>query len=143
MLGGLDLHFEVPAEGEFGHAEGGEGGAADGAEGAHVGVADALEEAEEQADEVGGEDLRGEHGAGLAVAADARTDGEVGLVGEDGVDEAGEVGDDIGAVAVHVDEDVRGREGGERAGEAGVAVAAGAGDYAGAGGGGEVGGGVS
>ena len=138
VLDGFDLHFEVPAVGELGHAEGGEGGAADGTEGSHVGVADALEEAEEDADEVGREDLAGEHGAGRAAAADAGADGEVGLVGQDRVDEAGQVVDDVGAVAVHVDEDVGGGEGGERAGEAGVAVAAGAGDDAGAGGGGDL-----
>ena len=52
-----------------------------------------------------GEDLRGEHRAGFAVAADAAAEDEVGLAVEDGVDEAGQVGDDVGAVAVHEDED--------------------------------------
>ncbi len=51
------------------------------------------------------EDLRGEHGAGLAVATDAGADDEVGFVVLDGGDEFAEVVDDVGAVAVHVDED--------------------------------------
>ena len=52
-----------------------------------------------------GEDLRGEHGAGLAVAADAGGYDEVGFVVFDGRDEFWEVVDDVGAVAVHVDKD--------------------------------------
>ena len=142
MVRCLDLHLEVPAVGELGHAELREGGAADGAEGAHVRIADALEEAKEEADEVGGEELRGEHGSGLAAAADTGADHEVGLVAEDGIDEAGEIVNDVGAVAIHVDEDVRRGQGGEGAGEAGIAVAAGAGEDSGAGGGRELGGSV-
>ena len=143
VLGGLDLHFEVPAIGELGHVELREGGTADGTEGAHVGVADALEKAEQKADEVSGEELRGEHGAGLPAATDAGADGEVGLVGDDGIDEAGKIVDDVRAVAIHIDEDVRGGEGGERTGEAGIPIAAGARNDAGSRGGGDIRGGVS
>ena len=142
VLGGLDLHLEVPAVGELGHVELLERGAADGAEGTHVGVADALEEAQEEADEVAGEDLAGEHGAGLATAADARAEDEVGLVVGDGLDERGQAGDEVGPVAIHVDEDVGGGVGGERAGEAGGAIAAGGLDDAGSGGAGDLGGAV-
>ena len=143
MLGCLDLHLEVPAVGELGHAELREGGAADGAEGAHVRIADALEEAKQEADKVGGEELRREHGSGLAAAADTGADHEVSLVAEDGIDEAGEIVNDVGAVAIHVDEDVRRAQGGEGAGEAGIAIAAGAGYDSGAGGGCNRRGGVS
>ena len=72
-----------------------------------------------------GEDLRRQHGARRSVALDARAEHEVGLARGDGGGEPIEVGDDIRAVAIHVDEDVRGGEGGVRAGKAGGAVAAG------------------
>ena len=142
VLGGLDLHLEIPAVGELGHAELLERGAANGAKGAHVGVADALEEAQEEADKVSGEDLAGEHGAGLASAADAGAEDEVGLIVDNGLDERGQAGDEVGAVAVHVDEDVGGGVGGEGAGEAGGAVAARRLEDAGPGGAGNLGGAV-
>jgi len=67
------------------------------------------------------------------VAADAAAEDEVGLTAQDGVDEAGQVGEDVGAVAVHEDEDGRLPAGGVDAGEAGGAVAFLAGGYAGTG----------
>src|SRR5260370_23793542 len=68
--------------------------------------------------------MREEHGAGFACAAVAGADEEVGFVVLDGGYEARQVGDDVGAVAVHVDEDGAGGERGVGAGEAGGTVAA-------------------
>ena len=142
VLGGFDLHFKVPAVGELRHAQLLEGRTANGAEGTHVGIADALQEAQEEADEVSGEDLAGEHGAGLPAATDARAEDEVGLIVGDGLDERGQAGDEVGAVAIHVDEDVGGGVGGEGAGEAGGAVATGRLEDAGSGGAGDLGGAI-
>src|ERR1700692_2804416 len=123
--GGFDLHREVPAVGELVHAELFEGVAADGAEGAHVGVADAVREAQQPADQMSGEDLGGEHGPGFAVPEDAAAEDEVGLIGKDGGEEAGQIGGVVGAVAIHEDEDGGFRSGGLRAGETGGTVTAG------------------
>jgi hypothetical protein len=124
VFDGFDLHLEVPAVGELGHVELVERGSADGSEGAHVGVAGAEEDAEEDAYEVSGEDLAAQHGAGFAGASDAGADDEVGLVVCYWGDESGEVGDDVGAVAVHEDEGLGGGEGSFAAGLAGCSVAA-------------------
>ena len=73
---------------------------------------------------MGGEDLRAEHGAGFARAADARADDKIGLIVLDGGNEARQVGEDVGAVAVHIDKNRAGGERGIRACETGGPVAA-------------------
>ena len=77
---------------------------------------------------------------GSRCAAVAGADDEVGFVVLDGGNEAREIGDDVGAVAVHVDEDGAGGERGVGAGETGGSVATGGCDDAGAGGQGDGGG---
>src|SRR5262245_8786086 len=79
LRGGAHLHFEVPAVSKLAHAEIAERGRAYRAEWRHVGIADAVDEAQQQSGKPPGDPLLRRHAAGFAPAAQARPHYEIGF----------------------------------------------------------------
>src|SRR5438132_116463 len=117
------LHLQVPAIARLTHAELDQRVAPYRAKRSHIGIADAIQQAQRPADRIPGEDLVGAHAVRLAGAAGTRTDHEIGAALGDRRDQFGDQLRAIAAVAVEEDDDVAfpGRLG---AGPAGPAVAA-------------------
>jgi methyl-accepting chemotaxis protein len=130
--GDAHLHFQIPAVGQFAHAELEQCFAPDGAKRAHVGEAHAIEQAGQPARDQPGRNLVRRHAAGFALTGGARGDDEIVPAGADRSDHRGDCGRIVGAVAVHEDNNV-GVRGGLRARQAGKAVAASDRDHLGAG----------
>lgn len=106
MLRGLDLHFEIPAISQFRHCKLLKRAASDCPERTHVRVTHALENAQQQSYESPCKNLAGEHGSGLAIAAQTRANDEVLFASGDGRNQPLKPADFIRSVAVHVDENV-------------------------------------
>jgi len=117
------LHLDVPAIGHLVHAETEQKLAPNGAERAHVGVANAVEQAHPKAGQQSGGDLCRPIAAGLARPAQARRDHEVEFAGPDRSHQGADARRIVGAVAVHENHDL-GVARGLRPGQAGPAIAA-------------------